>query len=101
MKLLFFEEIHPQEDSSPKGFIPKSFHPRKAVAMKITFFKVAAVMMVFTLVACYNPNPGVGNVRGVTSLGDGRVAVTRGRGLFGGHPPPFVIDCNRQDSPFC
>ena len=63
---------------------------------------VAAVF----LTACVNVNPGLeGGVSGVTSIGDGKIAVSRNVGgllpLLGREAPPFVIDCSREKSPYC
>ena len=61
------------------------------------------------LAACANAHPGLeGHVSGVTSIGDGKIAVSRNKILvesygitIGKNQPPFVIDCSREKSPYC
>ena len=62
------------------------------------------------LVACTTDHPGLsGMVSGVTSIGDGKVAVSRntakadsfGQIKAGVNLPPFVIDCSRERSSYC
>ena len=72
---------------------------------KRVFSALSALLVVGFLAACSKPqNPGVlGFASGVTSIGDGKVVVSRnGGGLLGGkNMPPFVIDCTREKSSFC
>ena len=74
--------------------------------MKESVFSILSLLVtVGFLVAC-SKHPGLlSNVSGVTSIGDGKIAVSRngggGRFSFGRNVPPFVIDCSREKSPYC
>ena len=75
--------------------------------MKESVFSVLSLLVTAGfLVACASDHPGLsGLASGVTSIGNGKIAVSRNVGglplLPGKEAPPFVIDCTREKSPYC